>query len=169
MNRPATQILQLGLFFAGAVIVLDLFLTYLPVLDWFALSLIFILAAAAILGSVTRTVPRQTSKSLSLQHKEDEFQHLADVINAAVYGQDKTSLRILSEHIKSLALGTIAARTRLSKKEILELAENDRQSLQALVQDEEMIRCLAGYQPQREGPSEKEFEEMLSKIESWSR
>ena len=169
MNTQATQILQLGLFFAGAVIVLDLLLTLLPVLDWFALSLLFLLAAAAILASVARTVPRQTGKSISLQQREDEFQHLADVVNAAVYGHEKESLRILSEHIKSLALGTIAARTRLSKKEILELAKNDRQSLQAIVQDEEMIRCLAGYQPQDEAPSEKEFEEILSKIEGWSR
>jgi len=169
MNTQAKQILQLGLFFAGAIIVLDLLLTQFPVLDWFALSLIFILVAAVILGSVSRTVPRQRGKPLSLQHKEDEFQHLADVINAAVYGRDKTSLRILSEHIKSLALGTIAARTRLSKKEILELVESDRKSLQAIVHDEEMIRCLEGYQPQDKGPSEREFEEMLSKIESWSR
>jgi hypothetical protein len=86
-----------------------------------------------------------------------------------VYGHEKESLRILSEHIKSLALGTIAARTRLSKKEILELAKNDRQSLQAIVEDEEMIRCLAGYQPQDEAPIEQELEEILSKIEGWSR
>ena len=169
MNREVTQILQLGLFFAGAVIVLDLLLTQLPVLDWFALSLIFLLAAAAILGSVTSTVPRQTGRSISFQQGEDEFQHLADVVNAALYGHDKGSLRILSEQIKSLALGTIAARTRLSKKEILELAENDKKSLQAIVQDEEMMRCLAGYLPQDKAPSEKKFEDLLSKIEGWSR
>jgi hypothetical protein len=169
MNTQTTQILQLGLFFGCAVIFLDLLLIQLPVFDWFALSLIFLLAAAAILASVARTVPRQTSKSISLRQKEDEFQYLADDVDAAMYGHDKQSLRILSEHIKSLALGTIAARTRLSKKEILELAANDKQSLQAIVQDEEMIRYLAGYQPQNEVPSEKEFEEMLSKIESWSR
>lgn len=169
MNRQAAQILQLWLFFAGAVIFLDLLLTQLPDLDWLALSLIFLLGAAAILGSVTHTVPRQTGRSISLQQREDEFQHLADVVNAAVYGHDKGSLRILSDHIKALALGTIAARTRLSKKEILELAENDKQSLQAIVQDEEMMRCLAGYQAQDEALSEKKFEEMLSKIEGWSR
>jgi hypothetical protein len=169
MNSQATQILQLGLFFTGAVIVLDLLLTQLPVFDWFALSLIFLLAAAAILGSVARTIPKQTGKSMSLRQKEDELRHLADIVDSAMYGHDKQSLRILSEHIKSLALGTIAARTRLSKKEILELAANDKQSFQAIVQDEEMVRCLAGYQPQNKAPSEKEFEEMLSKIESWSR
>lgn len=169
MNGQATQILLIGLFFAGAIIVLDLLLTQLPVLDWFALSLIFLLAATAILGSVARTVPRQTGKSISIQQKEDEFQHLADVVNAAVYGHDKESLRILSERIKSLALGTIAARTKMSKKEIMELAENDKQSLRAIVQDEEMIKFLAVYQPQDEALSQKEFEEKLSKIEGWSR
>jgi hypothetical protein len=169
MNTQATQILQLGLFFASAVIILDLLLTQLPVIDWLVLSLVFLLAAVVILGSVARTVSRQASGPVSLQPREDEFQRLANVVHAAVYGNDKKSLRILSEHMKSLALGTIAARTRLSKKEILELAKNDKQSLQAIVQDEKMLRCLAGYQPQDEAPSEKEFEEMLSKIESWSR
>jgi len=169
MNRQATQILELGLFFAGAVIILDLLLAQLPVLDWLALGLFFLLVAAAILGSVARAVPKQTGKSISLQQKEDEFQHLADLVNAALYEHDKGSLRILSRHIQSLALGTIAARTRLPKRQILELAKNDKQSLQAIVQDEEMIRCLAGFQPQGEAPSKKEFEEMLSKIEGWSR
>jgi membrane protein implicated in regulation of membrane protease activity len=168
MNRQAAQILQLGLFFAGGVIFLDLLLTQLPDLDWLVLSLVFLLAAVAILGSVTSVVPRQTGRSISLQQRENEFQRLANVVNAAVYGHDKGSLRVLSEHVKALALGALAARTRLSKKEILELAENDKQSLQAIVQDEEMMRYLAGYQAHDEAPSEKKFEEMLSKIEGWS-
>jgi len=94
---------------------------------------------------------------------------LTQAVNSALYGQDKKSLKILSEHIKSLALGAIAAQTRLTKKEILELAANDKQALQAVVQNDEIIKFLAGYQPQDRAPTEKEYEEMLSKIESWSR
>lgn len=169
MNRQATHILQLGLFFAGAVIVLDVLLTQLSILDWFALGLVFFFVAATILDSVARTVPTQTRKSQPFQQKKDEFQHLVDIVNAAVYEHDKKSLRMLSEHIKSLAVGTIAARTRMSKKEILELAENDKQALQAIVQDKKITKLLAGYQPQDEAPTEKEYEEMLSQIESWSR
>ena len=169
MNRQSNQILELGLFFGGAVIVLDVFLSQVQALDWFALGLIFFLASAIILGSVARTVPTQKEKSITLQQKEDEFQQLADTVNAAVYGHDRKSLRILTEYLKSLALGTVAAGTMLSKKEILELAENDKQTLEDVVKDEEMIKLLTGHQPRDEPLSEHEFEKMLSKIETWSR
>jgi len=169
MNRQIKQILELGLFFAGAVILVDVLLSQIEVLDWFALGLIFFLIAAIIVGSVARTVPTQRGKSITLQQKDDEFQQLADIVDAAVYGHDRNSMRILSEHFKSLALGTVAARTRLSKKEILELAENDKPTLEDILKDEGMAKLLAGYQPRDEPPSENEFERILSKIESWSR
>jgi len=168
MNRQAKHILELGLFFAGAVIILDMLLTQLPVLDWFALGLTFSLMATLILGSVARTVPWQAHKSLLSRQKEDEFQHLVNVVDAAVYAQDGKSLKILSNHLKSLALGAIAARTKLPKKDILELAENNWRSLQGIVQDEEMVNLLAGYRPHDEALSEKDLEQTLSKIESWS-
>jgi len=169
MNRQAKHILELGLFFAGAVIILDVLLIQIPVLDWFALGLTFSLVATLILGSVARTVPWQTHKSILSRQKEDEFQHLVNVVDAAVCAHDGKSLRILSKHLKSLALGAIAARTRLSKKYILELAERDRPSLQAIVQDEGMVNLLADYRPQDEALNEKELEQTLFKIESWSR
>ena len=169
MNKQTTQILELGIFFAGAVIILDVLLAQIPLLDWLALGLAFFLAAALILGSVSRTIPKQARKAISIGQKEDQFRHLADVVDAAVYGRNKMALRILSEQLKSLALGTIAARARLSRKEILELAEKEPQSLSAIVQDEEMRRLLAGYPPLGEGVSEKELEEILFRIESWSR
>ena len=78
-------------------------------------------------------------------------------------------MKILSNNLKSLALGAIAARTRLSKKDILQLAENNWQFLQAIVQDEEMVNLLSGYRPHDEALNEKELEQRLSKIESWSR
>jgi hypothetical protein len=169
MNRQAKHILELGLFFAGAVIILDMLLTQMPVLDWFALGFTFSLMATLILSSVARTVPWQTHKTMLSLRKEDEFQHLANVVDAAVYAHDGKSLKILSNHLKSLALGAIAARTRLSKKDILELAENNLPSLQAIVQDEGMVNLLAGYHEQDEALNQKELEQTLSKIESWSR
>jgi hypothetical protein len=168
MNRQAKHILELGLFFAGAVIILDVLLTQIPVLDWFALGLTFSLMATLILGSVARTVTWQTHKSMLSHQEEDEFQYFVNLVDAAVYAHDGKSLRILSKHLKSLALGAIAARTRLSKKDILELAENNPPSLQVIVQDEEMVNLLATYR-QHEALNEKELEQTLSKIDSWSR
>jgi hypothetical protein len=70
-------------------------LTQIPVLDWFALGLTFSLVATLILGSVARTVPWQTHKVILSRHKEDEFQNLVNVVDAAVCAHDGKSLRIL--------------------------------------------------------------------------
>ncbi len=168
MKKQVARILQMGAFFAGAVIILDLLLKQIPVLDWFALGLVFSLAAALILESVATSVPRETLRATAIRNKEEELQYLADAIDAAIYQRDKKSLRILSEELRSLALGTIAGQTRLPKKEILELATNEPQSLQAIVRDERMMKLLARNGPFAGGVSEKELEGMLSEILSWS-
>jgi predicted TIM-barrel enzyme len=73
------------------------------------------------------------------------------------------------ERFKSIVLGAIAVRTKLSKREILELAENHPETLRAVVRDDEIMLLLAGYQ-QFGGPlSEKELEGMLSKIQDCTR
>jgi hypothetical protein len=168
MNTQVKQMLEFGLVFAGAVILLDVFLSQIQIFDWLALGLVFFLAAVVMVGSVAHTIPRQKRKSIVFEQKEDGFQQLADTVNAAMYGHNRTSMRILSEHLKSIALGTVAARTKLSKKEILELAEHDKTALENLVRDEVIAKLLCGYQPRDERLSEDEIEKTLTKIESWS-
>ncbi len=168
MKKEVTHILQMGAFFAGSVIILDLLLTKIPVLDWFALGLVFCLAGALILDSVAHLVPKETLRATEIRDKEEELQYLADAIDAAIYQRDKRSLKILSEELRSLALGTIAGQTRLSKKEILELSANDPQSLQAIVRDERMMKLLSRNGPFAGGVSEKELEGVLSEILGWS-
>ncbi len=168
MKKQAARILQMGAFFAGAVIILDMLLARIPVLESFALGLVFCLAAALILDSVAHSVPKEALRATAVRHKEEELQYLADAIDAAIYQRDKKSLRILSEEVRSLALGTIAGQTRLSKREILELATNESQPLQAIVRDERMMKLLARNGPFAGGVSEKELESVLSEILSWS-
>jgi hypothetical protein len=168
MNQQIKQILELGLFFAGAVIVLDAVLFQMQVLTWFGLGLIFLFVATIIVASVARTVPTQKTRSRPLRQREDSFRELADIVNAAVYVHEGKSLRLLWERVNSLALSTVAAETGLSKKEISELANSNRPALDDIVRDEWMISLLADHKPREEPTTEDELGKILTKIENWS-
>jgi Na+(H+)/acetate symporter ActP len=168
MNRQVRQVLELGLFFAGAVILLDVVLAQMQILVWFALAVTFLFVAAIILASVARNVSTQKAVARLRHQKEDPFQELAENVDAAVYAHDRKSLRIVWERLNSLALSAVAARTRLSKKEVLELAKNDKSALEGIVKDVWMVKLLIGYQPRDEPTSEDELEKILSEIENWS-
>ncbi len=168
MNPQARHILELGMFFAGAVIILDALLIQIPLLDWFALGLAFFFIAALILVSIAREVPWQTRRAIMLPETRNELEYLTDVIDAAVYRGDANASRILSEEIKSIVLGAVAVRTRLPKKEILDLAENHPESLRAMVRDDGIMKLLAGYLPLGASLTEEKLEQTLSKIASWS-
>ena len=169
MKREAKRILEWGVFFACAVIILDVLLIQIPILDWLALGIVFFFAAALIVASIARSVPWEKRRAISIPQRRDELQRLADIVDAAVYEGDGNSSRILLEQVKSIALGAIAGRTKLSKREILELAENHREDLRAVVRDEEIMAVLVGYQQLGRSLSEKELEGMLSRIQDWSR
>ncbi len=157
------------MFFAGAVIILDVLLIQIPVLDWFALGVVFFFAAALIVGSIARSIPWERRRAISISQTRSELQQLADIVDAAVYRGDTNSSRILLEQVKSIVLGAIAVRTKLSKREILELAENHPENLRAVVRDDEIMTFLAGYHRFGDALGEKELEGMLSKIQDWSR
>lgn len=168
MNEQARHVLQLGMFFAAAVIILDILLIQIPILDWFALGVAFMLVAVLILNSVVRLVPREVRKHRQNQQVEDEFHYLTHVVDRTIRDHDEMSARILSEELRSLVLGTIAVRMRLSKKQILERVENDRDSVQAIVKDEQIMKLLTGNVPMSDVADEKQFEKLLAKIEGWS-
>ncbi len=165
MNRQVTHLLQLGVFFTAAVIILDLLLVQIPVLDWFALAVAFMLAATLILDSMLRLVPREKRRPTSNQQIEDEFQYLTHIVDKAINDHDEMSARILSEELRSLVLGTIAARMRLSRKEVLEQVENDPESIRRTVRDEEIMKLLIGNISVTELMDERQFEKILATIE----
>ena len=168
MNAQARHILELGIFFAGAVVLLDALLIEIPIFDWFALGLAFFFIAAFIIGSIAREVPWQTRRAISVHETKNELEHLAAVIDAAVHRGDTNSYRILSEEVKSIVLGAIAVRTNLPKKEILELAENYPESLRAMVHDDGIMKFLARYPPLDASFTDEKLEKTLSKIDCWS-
>lgn len=169
MNRQARQILVTGAVFAGTVIMVDSLLTQIPALAWLALGLIFLLAAALILNSVAHTVPDLRLGSTTGRVPQDEFQHLVDIVDAGIFRHDEAALRIVVERLRSLALGTIAAHSGLSKKEILELAQNEPHSLRAIVNDENLMKLLTTEPSQTEGLTGAGLEKMLLSVERWSK
>jgi hypothetical protein len=171
MNRQTTKVLQVGAFLTVAVIALDFFLPPAqyrmgPVLGWLGLGLVFFLAAAILIGIVAQGIPKQTIKLVSGQKKEDEFSHLAKTVEAGVWGGDRNAKRILSQHLQSLVLGVIAARTKLPKKEILSLMENDPHSLHNILHDEDLLGLLLDGQNLGENLKEGDLQNILLKI--WS-
>lgn len=169
MNAQARHVLQLGVFFAGTIIILDALLLQIPVLDWLALGLAFFFIAASILASIARRVPWQRRKVISIPETRNELEYLAGVIDSALYRDDPNSSRTLSEEIKSIVLGVVAVRTRLSKKEILELAENHPENLRVMIHDDVIMRLLASHPQLDANLTEEKLEQTLSKIDSWSR
>ena len=165
MNRQATHLLKLGAFFTAVVIILDVLLIQITVLDWFALGVAFMLIAAIILDSMIRLVPREKSRPTSNQQIEDKFQYLTHIVDRAITDHDEMSARILSEELRSLVIGTIASRMRLSRKEVLEQVENDRESIRATVRDDEIMKLLLGDTPMHELADGKQLERILAKIE----
>jgi hypothetical protein len=171
MNRQTTQVLQVGAFLAVAVIALDFLLpptqnSGLPVLGWLGLGVVFFLAAATLIGIVAQGIPKQTLKFVSGQKNEDEFSHLAKTVEAGVWGGDRNAKRILSQHLQSLAIGVIAARTKLPKREILNLMENDPQAFRNIVHDEDLLRFLLDSQNLGENLKEGDLQNILLKIGS---
>ncbi len=169
MNKQVAQILQLGIIFTVIVGFLDVLLTQVPVLDWLVLGVTFFFVAAAIIDSVARLVPRENHRLASNHVEEDELQHLAEVIDRAANRRENEALGILFGRLRSIALGTVAARTRLSKKEVMELVQNNPNSLLAIVKDEKIVRLLSGRAQMFEAVNHQQVEEFLSRIESWSR
>ena len=168
MNKQVARIVQLGIIFTVIVVFLDVFLIQLPILDWLALGVTFFFVAVAILDSVASLVSKEKPKLGSRPEKDDELQYLSDVVDRAINRNEHESLGVLSEKLRSIATGAVAVRTKLSKKEILERADNDPSSLLAIVKDQQIVKALAK-NAMLEGVKREQIETLLSKIEGRSR
>lgn len=166
MNSVAKHILEIGVFFAGAVMVLDALLFQLPILDWLALGIVFFFAAVSTLISIARTIPFYSQRSQSISQTENDLEHLTGIVEAAVHGGDGTASRILSDEIKSLILGEIALRAKIAKREVINLLENHPENLQRIIRDDKARKFLADYRKVNEDSSEEQLEKILSEIGS---
>lgn len=146
MNKETSEILQLGVVFGVIAIFLDLFLIPLPVLNWLALGVAFLFVSVIILLRVASLVPMQSRSVCSRPEKSDELDDLTEVVERAYGKHQSESIDVLTDKLRSIAINTAAAKTRLSKKEVMDLAEGDPASLARMLDDEELSSLLAeGY------------------------
>jgi hypothetical protein len=168
MNKQATQILQLGVFLSALVVFLDIFLMQLPVLDWLGLGVAFFFVAILILDLTAQLAHQEKHPATSKHQEHDELEWLEELADRAVHGHHPESINVLSERLRSLAITTVAARKRLTRKELQELADNDPKSLDSIVKDAQMVKLLARNASALKTGSRLEFEELISRIVNWS-
>ena len=166
MNRQSTDVLRVGAFLGVAVIILDLLLSQLPVLDWLGLGFFFFFGAVMLIAIVAQTVPKHNLKLVAGLKSDDDFSHLAKTVEAGLWGGDRNAKRMLSKQLQSIAIGFIAARTKLPKREILSLMENDPQTLRNLVHDDDLLRLLNDDPKFEENLNEGNLQSILLKIGS---
>jgi hypothetical protein len=169
MNKETSEILQLGVVFAAVAVLLDLFLITLPVLNWLALGVAFLFVSVMILESVAKLVPRQSRRTPPTPQRTDELDTLTDVVESAYVRNQSESLEILLDKLKSIAINNVAARTRLSKKEVMDLAANNPGSLASLLNVKELPWLLATGYHRHERLNQKQLNEVLTRMEDWSR
>lgn len=168
MIQQVKSILQLGIAFTAIVAFLDLLLMEYPPLNWLALSVVFFFVAVMIVDLLARHISHERHRPSSNPQREDDLHFLEEVVDKAISERDQKSNRILHERLRSMALGTVAARTRQTKKEILDIAERDPHSLQAILKDKTLLKLIVG-NPLSIGQYDRQrVEELLSRIEAWS-
>ena len=163
MNDQVTATIQLGIIFGIIVVFLDVFLYQLPVLAWLALGLAFFFVAVIITESVTRLVPTERQRPLSSLVHEDELQHLSLIVQRALGMHDPEAQNMLAERLRSIVLSALGARMKVSRGEIVDLAEKDPDALQAIVDDKEMLGLISSKKSSHE--SAQQLDQLLSKIE----
>jgi len=163
MNKQASELLQLGVIFGIIVVVVDLFFIPYPVLNWLALSVAFFFVSAIILDSVSRLVARQSRHATSAPSGTDELDYLTDVVERAIGSDQHESMEILRDKLKSIAVSTLAARTRESKDEVLELAS--RGLLGKTLKDEELLQLMSANHSAAGPLNYRRVNELLTRIE----
>ncbi len=168
MNKHTSQILRLGVVFTALVAFIDVFLTQLPILDWLALSIVFLLLATVTLDSVMPLVPKQMHHAQSVSERRDELDNFEEIIKRAVSKNDHEAIEMLVGKLRLIVAGAIATESNLSTREILEQAENGSDSIRSIVRDEQMLKLLAGNPSVLGTGTHREIERFLTKVEAWS-
>jgi hypothetical protein len=171
MNKQARQVLETGAVFGIAVVILDLLFTPIPALDWLGLGAVFFFVATINLAIAGQGIRRPSTGVMSFttwlgsrQQTENEFDRLANIIDAGINKRDATAMRTLSERLRSLAIATVAARTGASQKEVLNILETEPGTLRKNLQDEQLLRLLFDAKQFTEHLTEEELQSVLSKI-----
>jgi hypothetical protein len=168
MKEHVKSVLQIGLGFVVVVVFLDFLLISYPALNWIVLTLVFFLVAVMILDLLARHISNEKQWLQSKPHAKDDLLHLEGIVNGAIKGDDAMSRRVLHDRLQSIALGAIAAKTRLTKTEILELAENNPAALREIIKDNTILGLIVRDPRTTRFVNYPSVEELLSRIEAWS-
>jgi flagellar biosynthesis/type III secretory pathway M-ring protein FliF/YscJ len=169
LRQQVKAIIELGVVFSIVVVFLDFFLGSIQILSWVALSITFALFAALILDSVSRLIPRSTVRTSNVPERRDgDQQRLERTLERAIAKHDPESAKVLGERLRSVIFGMTAYRTGLSESELRQLAEQNPESLAAIVRDEQIREILQAHEPVLRTGASREIAAILTKVESGS-
>jgi len=169
MKKQTRALVEIGLAFITASILLDYFLGAYQILLWPALGFEFILFGIMILNTLrgrvaSGAVKREPSKTQS----EDELTRLEHLCKLAIEQGDQAAANILSERVRSLAFAAAANHLDTSETTLRTMSEEDPTLLQTQVRDPELFNALTTKGDMIQRGDTNFLKNLLGKIEEWT-
>ncbi len=168
MKEHIRTILGISGLYIVVVAIVDFFLAKIPIINWLALSFVFlffvILITTSVLGRVANS---QVTPKEPFHRPDDELERLAKIVeNVLVRGQAESS-KVLEKRLADLAQLASSSRTGKFAITALSTAEQSPQSFSTSVDYDTSIQILAENSSIPKNLSLKEIENLLSQIEGW--
>lgn len=168
MKDSSKGILGIAIFYAIAVAILDYFLARIPIVNWLALSVVFVFFTILILDSVITALPaRKQVSEKEPEIQEDELVHLEEIVKKALVQHQPHSQRVLEARVKAILIACRARKVSGPGIELNALTERGQQPFRAIASDAEISKLITGDSTIVEGLDIHGVERILSKIEAW--
>jgi hypothetical protein len=170
MKKQTLTLIELGIVFLTAAIVLDYVLGGYQILLWPSLAFEFALLGVMIFSSLWEHTPQTSGRGQKIiRQNETELTRLEHICKAAILQGDETAQNLLSERVRSLALA--AARSRLSTPQttLTGIAREEPELLQSRTEEPDFLRALGTNGNMIQRGNSQVLERLLEKIEEWTK
>ena len=168
MRRLAKSVVELGIAYIFAVIVLEFFLAHYEILILPILGVVFIFFSLLIFNTLLPLAVKSEVGRAQIREKgEDELQRLERLVRRAMQDHDSEAADALGERLRLLALQIASYRTEAPLSQLDEESEDRTFLLSQIIQDEPMVRLLTSGPNASAPDGAREIEAVLSTLEGW--
>ena len=169
MKKQTLTLIELGIAFLTAAIVLDYVLGNYQILLWPSLAFEFTLLGVMIFGTLWEHVPRPSGSGEKSIHKDEtELTRLEHLCKAAILRGDETAENLLSERVRSLALAAAESRLTRPQTALTGIARERSGLLQSEFKEPELLRAVSTNGSMIQAGNTRVLEDLLEKIEEWT-